>query len=99
MLRKEDSGLQQFGITNYPEQRLTSHKKNGWEVVDIVGPADGLWVLNTETSLGHYFKAMGLLLGSDYEDKFDGYSESWWCDELSFSTVAQMLEALRAWEQ
>lgn len=99
LLTKEQMGLQQFGITNVPNSRLANHKRNGWEVLDVVGPADGLWVLNTETSLGHFFKAKGLLLGPDHEDKFEGYSESWWCDELSFSTVAEMLEALRAWEQ
>lgn len=99
LLRKEQMGLQQFGISNVPNRRLAQHRKNGWEVLDVLGPADGLWVLNTETSLGHFFKAKGLLLGRDHMDKFEGYTESWRSDDLSFSTVAEMLDALRTWEE
>jgi len=98
LLRKEQSGLQQFGVTNHPQKRLATHRRNGWEQLDVVGPADGYWILETETALGSFFKAKGLLLPRDYRDKFDGYSESWHSDELNFSTCAEMLEALRDWE-
>jgi hypothetical protein len=98
LLRKEHLDLQQFGITNYPEDRLQIHRRSGWELLDVMGPADGLWIVETETALGHFFKAKGLLLPRDYPDKFDGFSESWRSHELSFSTCAEMLEALRDWE-
>jgi hypothetical protein len=91
-------GLQQFGITNKPADRLETHRRGGWERLDVIGPADGLWILETETALGQFFRAKGFLLPRDYPDKFDGYSESWRSDELSFSTCAEMLEALRDWE-
>ena len=98
LLRKENEGLQQFGITNYPERRLKEHKKNGWEVVDVVGPADGYWVVSTETQLGNFFREKDLLLPRNYADKFDGYTESWVSSELSFSSVSELLTALRDWE-
>jgi hypothetical protein len=98
LLRKEHLDLQQFGITNYPEKRLATHGRSGWERLDVMGPANGVWIVETETALGRFFREKGLLLPRDYPDKFDGYSESWHSDELSFSTCAEMLEALRDWE-
>ena len=98
LLRMENLGLQQFGITNAPEKRLSIHKRSGWVVLDAMGPADGLWVLQTETALKKFFRARGLLLSKDYEDKFDGYSESWDSSELQFKTVAEMLSALTDFE-
>jgi hypothetical protein len=98
LLRKDHLDLQQFGITNYPDDRLGIHRRNGWEVLDVVGPADGVWIAETETALGRFFRAKRILLRRDYPEKFDGYSESWQSDELSFSTCADMLEALRDWE-
>jgi hypothetical protein len=98
LLRKDHMGLQQFGITNRPEGRLALHQKNGWELLSVMGPASGVWIVETETALGRFFSDKGILLPRDYPDKFDGYSESWHSDELSFSTCAEMLEALRDWE-
>jgi hypothetical protein len=99
LLRKEHLGLQQFGITNKPDDRLGKHERNGWELLDIVGPTDGHGIRETETALKNFFRDKGVLLPRDYPDKFDGYSESWRSDELSFSTCAEMLEALRDWEK
>jgi len=98
LLRKEHLSLQQFGITNRPEVRLGIHRRKGWELLDILGPADGVWIVETEAALGRFFQAKGLLLPRDYPDKFDGFTESWHYGELSFSTCAEMLEALRDWE-
>lgn len=99
LLRKEDLGIQQFGITNFPEDRLLNHKRNGWELLDVVGPADGVWIRETETALGRYFRSMGRLLPRDYPDKFDGYSESWYPQGLEFTRCSDLLEALRDWER
>ena len=98
LLRKENLALQQFGITNSPTKRTNAHKKNGWELLDIIGPADGYWIVETESALKLFFKTMGVLLSKNYPDKFDGYTESWDSSSLKFSTVSAMLEALRAHE-
>lgn len=73
-------------------------RASGWEVLDAIGPADGLWVLQTETALKKFFREKGLLLPKDYADKFDGYSESWHSKQLKFNTMAEMLSALRDFE-
>jgi hypothetical protein len=98
LLAKEEQGLQQFGISNFPNTRVSQHKRSGWEVIDVVGPADGRWIRETETALKAFFRAKGLLLPRDYRDKFDGYSESWNSTVLSFSSVNEMLDELRGSE-
>jgi hypothetical protein len=98
LLQKPLLELQQFGISNKPKERLSIHKKNGWELLDTVGPADGLWVLETETALKRFFAANRVLLPRDHDDKFDGYTESWRCENIQFRTVAAMLSALREFE-
>jgi hypothetical protein len=99
LLRKELQGLQQFGITNVPKRRTAIHKRNGWELLDVLGPADGYWIVSTETALKKFFEAKGLLLPKDYPDKFDGYSESWRSTKLHFSNLTDLLAALRAFEE
>jgi hypothetical protein len=98
LLTRDEGTIQQFGISNVPEQRITKHKRNGWEVLDVMGPADGYWVLDTETALKMFFKEKGVLLDGADVDKFDGYTESWVSTELSFSSVSKMLTALRDYE-
>lgn len=98
LLRKSDEGLQQFGITNVPKKRTARHKRNGWEVLDIVGPADGYWVFSTETALKLFFDSRGLLLPRDYPDKFDGYTETWESSNLGFNSLSDLLSALRQFE-
>lgn len=98
LLRKEHLNLQQFGISNVPEKRIARHKKNGWELLDVIGPADGLWILQTETALKRFFRERGLLLPRDYPDKFDGFSESWQSSTLAFTSISRMLDMLRQFE-
>ena len=98
LLQKELLQLQQFGMTNNPNRRLTTHKKNGWEVLDVIGPADGYWVLETENAMKTFFRVKNLLLPKDYADKFDGYTESWSSSSIRFETMSALLEALREFE-
>jgi len=41
----------QIGITNFPDDRLGTHKHLGWEVLEVRGPMDGLLARNWETSI------------------------------------------------
>ncbi len=95
LLKKNNEELQQFGITNVPDKRIAIHRRNGWDLLDVIGPADGYWVVDTETALKDFFKSRGVLLSRDYEHKFDGFTESWDSSSLKFNSVAEMLEALR----
>lgn len=98
LLRNDVLGLQQFGITNTPKRRLATHKKNGWEVIDLVGPADGYWVAETELAIKHFLRDKGVLLSRNHEEKFDGYTESWFSESFAFDSLPRLLGALRTWE-
>lgn len=98
LLMSFDGGLQQFGISNVVGNRLDVHKRNGWEVLDVVGPADGVWIRETETALKAFFRNLGLLLPIDHQEKFDGYTETWHSTQKKYATLASLLEDLRSWE-
>lgn len=55
-------------------------------------------MVETETALKKFFRAESVLLPRNYGDKFDGYTESWDSTEVRFKTVAEMLSALRTFE-
>jgi hypothetical protein len=68
----------QVGITNIPEDRINRHKRNGWKVIKIRGPMDGLLTQQWETAMLRMLKAKGVdLSNSKIAGKFDGYSEAW----------------------
>jgi hypothetical protein len=68
----------QIGITNFPDDRLSSHRKLGWEVLELRGPMDGHLTQNWETSILRMLKKRGAdLSNSKVAGKFDGYSEAW----------------------
>jgi hypothetical protein len=66
--------------------------------LDIRGPADGYWVVETETALKKFFKSKGLLLSASSGEKFDGYTESWRASETRFANLSELLAELRVWE-
>lgn len=58
-------GEQQFGITNKLKRRMTTHERNGWTLLEVVGPADGKLVFETEQALKRWLrKTYGVLPGS-----------------------------------
>jgi hypothetical protein len=85
-LRHDLWGLFQIGITNFPDKRLTTHRRLGWEVLDIRGPMDGTATMEWETAILRMLRARGAELGNtDIAGKFDGYTECW--TQSSFPTV------------
>ncbi len=95
LLEKENESLQQFGITNNPKDRLRTHKKNGWHLLDVLGPADGYWIAETESAFKAYFRQKGLLMNRDRQLKFDGFTETWDSSNLRYKTIEQILGDLR----
>lgn len=70
--------MYQVGITNYPDDRLKSHGKLGWTVLEVRGPIDGHLAQDLETSILRMLKANKAdLANSEIAGKFDGYSEAW----------------------
>ena len=87
--------LLQIGITNHPKDRLKSHSKLGWELIEIRGPMDGLLVQNWETAILRYIKAKGGKFANKIGiEPFDGYSESWLKESFTFESFKEIMSLI-----
>jgi hypothetical protein len=85
--------MYQIGISNIPQNRLESHKRRGWEVIEVRGPMEGHLVQQLETAILHAIEQRGAILGHKAGiEKFDGYSEAWIKDSLKASNIKQMID-------
>ncbi len=83
----------QIGITNFPDDRLKSHKRNGFEVLDLRGPMDGHSAQELEISLLRYLKNQKADLSPEHvAGKFDGYSESWTIDSFKVNNLKELID-------
>jgi hypothetical protein len=83
----------QIGITNFPEDRLGSHKRRGWDIIELRGPMDGHLTKKLETNCLHALKKRGAIFGrKSGVEKFDGYSEAWTKASLSVTSIKQILD-------
>jgi hypothetical protein len=77
-LRHSQWGLLQIGITNDPKGRLHKHERSDWEVIDLLGPRDGLWIREFENQVKDFLIKVGASVApSEVAGKFDGFTESW----------------------
>ncbi len=78
----ERPGEQQLGVTNSKEERLTTHARNGWVEVEVVGPFPGKQVLETEKKLKQWLrKEVGLVPGT---------RENWFTAKLEVRSLAEL---------
>ena len=89
-------GFTQIGITNFPDDRLGTHRHNGWELVDLRGPEPGDLVERNERAALTALKKRGAEIGTRQSSrKFDGHTESWPSTTLSVSSLSQILNWIR----
>jgi len=92
--------MYQIGITNVPEQRMNSHMKLGWEILEIRGPMDGLIAREWETSILRMLKGVGADLSNNHvAGKFDGYSEAWSKSTLEASSIKELMKLTEKFEE
>lgn len=83
----------QIGITNFPENRLATHKKLGWEVIELRGPMDGLLTREWETSILRMLRRYGAQMGNHSAvGKFDGYSEAWITKSFPIGSLKELMD-------
>ncbi len=88
--------IYQIGITNFPEDRLKSHSKNGFELLELRGPMDGHTAQELETTILRYLKSQKADLSPEHvAGKFDGYSESWTIDSFQINTLKELIDRTR----
>jgi hypothetical protein len=85
--------LFQIGITNFPDSRLISHKRNGFDLLELRGPLDGHTAKEIESSLLRYLKSQKADLSPEHiAGKFDGYSESWTIDSFQVNNLKELID-------
>ena len=88
--------IYQIGISNFPDNRLKSHQKNGFELLELRGPIDGHTAQELETSLLRYLKSQKADLSPEHiAGKFDGYSESWTIDSYKVNNLKELIDKAR----
>jgi hypothetical protein len=88
-----DLHMYQIGITNFPDDRLGSHKRRGWEFLELRGPMDGHLTQQLETSCLQTLERRGAIFGHKAGiEKFDGYSEAWTKSSLNVKSIKQILD-------
>lgn len=96
LMKHDEWGLFQIGITNSPEHRIRLHKQRGWELIDVWGPTDGLLVKGWERSILTYLRSNGALMAPEMEKmNFDGYTEAWSQKSFLIQNLKILMEMAR----
>lgn len=100
LLNHKDWGMQQIGITNQPKIRLGTHKRLGWELLELRGPMDGHLTQQWETAILRMLKTKGADLSNDkIVGKFDGYSEAWSKATFEVRTIKELMRLTEEFEE
>ena len=93
-------GMLQIGITNVPDQRLNSHRKLGWEVLELRGPMDGHLTQQWETAILRMLKKKGADLSNEkIAGKFDGFSEAWTKATFPVDSIKELMRLTDEYEE
>ena len=83
--------MQQIGISNVPESRISQHKRGGWQVIEVRGPMDGQLAQNLEQNALASLSRRGANLGlPSSTGGFDGYTEAWSMHTLKLESMKQL---------
>lgn len=77
-------GEQQLGISNDLRQRVRQHEKNGWTLIDSVGPRSGHEVLAVERQFKQWLR-------SDV-GRVPGTHENWFTSTLEVQSLSELKE-------
>jgi DNA-directed RNA polymerase subunit RPC12/RpoP len=90
----------QIGITNYPEDRIASHKKLGWKLIELQGPMRGNMARQWETAILRMLKHRGAdLSNAKIAGKFDGYSEAWSKTTFIASSIGELKALAKSFKE
>jgi hypothetical protein len=85
--------MQQIGISNVPESRVSQHKRGGWQIIEIRGPMDGQLAQNLEKDALRALAKRGAVLGvPSPTGGFDGHTEAWSMHTLKLESMRQLFD-------
>jgi predicted GIY-YIG superfamily endonuclease len=64
---------QKLGITNVPKARFATHRRNGWQVIHVVGAMDGAIAISIETKIKQWLSRHSALIPGTHEN---------WCKDF-----------------
>jgi hypothetical protein len=95
-LSHPDWEMFQIGITNVPDDRLSTHKRLGWEVLELRGPMNGDLARQWETDILRILRKKNAVVGStDIAGKFTGYTESWLKNSFPVDSIKDLMRLVR----
>jgi len=84
-----------IGKNNRKSWRLVTHKNNGWNVLDKIGPISGLSAHDIEKTILFCLKAKNVPLGKSAGlQKFDGSSEVWLAKDFFVESLEDLWSKL-----
>ena len=98
-LEHSDWEMLQIGITNVPDDRLATHTKLGWSVLELRGPMNGDLARQWETDILRMLRKNHAVIGStEIAGKFTGFSESWMKESFPVKSLKELMGIVRALE-
>jgi hypothetical protein len=95
-LSHPDWEMLQIGITNVPDDRLSTHKRFGWEVLELRGPMNGDLARQWETDILRMLRKKSAIVGStEIAGKFTGYTESWMKHSFPVSSLKELMNLVQ----
>ena len=93
LLQHDLWGMLQIGISNVPKDRLKTHKKNGWDVLDLRGPMDGHDTYRWEQDILLYLISTNAdFVAGEIQGKFTGFTESWIQDSHPITSIKMLMD-------
>jgi hypothetical protein len=91
--------MYQIGITNFPEKRLATHGRRGWQIIELRGPMEGSLAQDWETGMLRMLRGKGANLGaSELQGTFDGFTESWSIDTYAVNNLVELMKKTEEFE-
>jgi len=92
-LSHPDWEMLQIGITNVPDDRLATHKRLGWNVLELRGPMNGDLARQWETDILRILRKKNAIVGStEIAGRFSGYTESWMKYSYPVASLKELMQ-------
>jgi hypothetical protein len=101
LMRHPEWFLVQIGITNHIDDRLKKHASNGWEVLDIRGPMDGVLTQEWEASILRWLSFRNIARassGTSESPHFDNpnFGEAWQESDFNVTSLREIMDLVEA---
>jgi hypothetical protein len=92
----KEAGLLQIGITGDLPTRFSDHERNGFSPIDTIRYASGIEAQELERDIKLMLKDVlpGRRPSRIGGKKFDGWTESWYINDLGVSTITELRDLL-----